>query len=357
MKSRTNTAKWNDNKKMWRIDVQKDGIRKSFYSSMPGRTGQREANAKADQWLESNVEVHKLKVSDLYSDYIEEKKLTTSKSNWAFIESRANTWILPRIGNKKISALTENHLQAILNAAYTEGRSHKTISNIRADLTNFIKFCRKRKVITLIPEDLYIPKGAGKSTKKVLQPEDLKILFEKDTIISYDKLVREPYINAFRFQDLTGLRPGELIALEWTDIVNDMVYINKSENGFGEITTGKNENAIRHFALNEITKQILADQSIYTGDEIRIFPIISQKSYYKRWIKYCETNDINYVSPYELRHTFVSIVKNLPAGQVKSIVGHSKNMDTFGVYGHELNGELLETAKRINILFNDILNQ
>ena len=33
---------------MWRIDVQQDGKRKSFYSSRPGRTGQREANAKAD---------------------------------------------------------------------------------------------------------------------------------------------------------------------------------------------------------------------------------------------------------------------------------------------------------------------
>lgn len=46
MGRRTNTATWNG--KRWRIDVQKDGARKSFYSSKPGRTGQREANAKAD---------------------------------------------------------------------------------------------------------------------------------------------------------------------------------------------------------------------------------------------------------------------------------------------------------------------
>ena len=42
MGRRTNTAAWNG--KRWRIDVQKDGTRKSFYSSKPGRTGQREAN-------------------------------------------------------------------------------------------------------------------------------------------------------------------------------------------------------------------------------------------------------------------------------------------------------------------------
>ena len=39
MGRRTNTAAWNG--KRWRIDVQKDGARKSFYSSKPGRTGQR----------------------------------------------------------------------------------------------------------------------------------------------------------------------------------------------------------------------------------------------------------------------------------------------------------------------------
>lgn len=38
MGKRTNTARWTG--KMWRIDVQQDGKRKSFYSSTPGRTGQ-----------------------------------------------------------------------------------------------------------------------------------------------------------------------------------------------------------------------------------------------------------------------------------------------------------------------------
>ena len=36
MTTRTNTAKWTGTR--WRIDVQKDGTRKSFYSSTPGRT-------------------------------------------------------------------------------------------------------------------------------------------------------------------------------------------------------------------------------------------------------------------------------------------------------------------------------
>ena len=64
MTTRTNTAKWTGTR--WRIDVQKDGTRKSFYSSTPGRTGQREANAKADKWLQTGVTDTTMRVRQAY---------------------------------------------------------------------------------------------------------------------------------------------------------------------------------------------------------------------------------------------------------------------------------------------------
>ena len=64
MGKRTNTARWTG--KMWRIDVQHDGTRKSFYSSRPGRTGQREANAKADAWLDDGINPRGERVAALY---------------------------------------------------------------------------------------------------------------------------------------------------------------------------------------------------------------------------------------------------------------------------------------------------
>ena len=57
-----------------------------------------------------------------------------------------------------------------------------------------------------------------------------------------------------------------------------------------------------------------------------------------------------------MRHTFISIAKNLSEGQIRPLVGHSKNMDTFGIYGHELRGELQPTAQQIDSLFSQILN-
>lgn len=37
---RTNTAKWVESAQRWQINVQKDGKRKTFTSTKPGRTGQ-----------------------------------------------------------------------------------------------------------------------------------------------------------------------------------------------------------------------------------------------------------------------------------------------------------------------------
>ena len=82
MGKRTNTAKWMENQKRWQVNVQKDGVRRSFTSSKPGRTGQREANAKADAWLDDGIDPSKNRVDDLLDEYLKIIETTTSFSNY-----------------------------------------------------------------------------------------------------------------------------------------------------------------------------------------------------------------------------------------------------------------------------------
>lgn len=122
---RTNTAVWMEKYNRWQIKVQKDGLRKTFYSSTHGRTGQSEANAKADAWLDENVINTRLNVEKTTAEYIEQLKLTTSKSHYIQYEYYINNWINPKIGRLKIEALNEQHLQSIINYAYNKGLSKK----------------------------------------------------------------------------------------------------------------------------------------------------------------------------------------------------------------------------------------
>ncbi len=208
MSKRTNTAVWEEKYQRWRIAVQKDGVRKYFYSSTPGRTGQREANRKADAWLEDGIGVKVGRVEDVYKLWLEGLKQTTSEGNWEPIESRWRVWVLPAIGKKRANALTDADLQAIINKAAAAGRSRKTLQLIAGDLRSFCKYCRKSKLSAFLPEDVQIPAGARYKGKSVLQPADLVKLFSIDTTLYRGKRVHDDFIHAYRFQVLTGLRPG-----------------------------------------------------------------------------------------------------------------------------------------------------
>lgn len=347
---RTNTAAWDDKNQRWRIAVQKNGVRKNFYSSTPGRNGQREANRKADEWLEKDIceRVRCDRALDLFVENIKER---TSFSNYDVEERRVRLYIKPEIGSLFIESVTEGHLQAIIDKN-TKKLAKKSLKNLRATLTAFIKFCRKNKWTDLTPEDLSISKGATPTEKAVLQPQEVQILFSSDYTTWRGKPVLEPYVAAWRFQVVTGLRPGELFGLKWTDIHDDYVYLQRSINKFKETTRGKNENAVRAFKLPFAARQIINNQP---REGAYVFPVKSGTHYKDCLARYCKANNITVVTPYELRHTFVSMAKYLPEGMVKPLVGHSKDMDTFGVYGHYLEGDNEIVANELQKVFDKII--
>ena len=143
MGRRTNTAVWQEKYHRWKIDVQKDGKRRSFYSSKPGRTGQREANKKADEWLDLGVVSRRKTVGDVWPEYLAHKQMTTCRDNWRPIQGRYNTWIAPRLAKRRLETLTDRDLQDVLDAACAAGRSKKTLQNLLGDLTGLLKFARK----------------------------------------------------------------------------------------------------------------------------------------------------------------------------------------------------------------------
>lgn len=364
---RTNTAIWEPKHNRWRIRVQKNGERRAFYSPIPGRTGQRECNAKADAWLDEGLQNPETKAFKIFDAWLEELKATCAYTKWYNIDVHWRNWIKPVIGNMKIGDVTEHHYQTVIYKAFAAGRAKKYLENIRGTISLFNKHCRKCKATNLVIEGLEIPKGAPEGERTILQPDDITILMTSDKTLFKGKEISEPFINGYRFEVTTGLRPGEVAGMKWADIEDDrIVHLSRSINFQNTKTKGKSDNAIRSFVLKPIDIEILQKQREYllaTGIRSEyVFPDtdgghLRQSKSYKHWVKYRDYNGIAKASPYELRHTFVSMVKDMPEGLLKPLVGHSVDMDTYKTYSHQVTGDMERTADIAQSIFSEILKK
>ncbi len=371
MSTRKGQAKWDDKAKRWRISVQKDGVRRAFYSSNPSTRGKFEAERKADHWLDTGSQNENIRLGAAWDEFLnytldKGKGGTRQKgtANHKKHEQMGRLYILPVLTkNKKVMSITEAQWQKCIDIKYKDGLSKKSLQNIRGSITSFCKYMRRNGVKIDTPE-IEIPDDAPVKERKILQPDALKMLFSEDSIKAYGKDRQCHYIHAWRFQVLSGFRPGEICGLQKSDIKDDVVTVNRSVNIDGEITSGKNTRANRSVYLSKLQRQILDEQAKMLQSKGIVTKWIfaapdggpgNEKSMYKTWLKFCEQRGFR-CSLYELRHTLVSYAQDkVPENLLKSIVGHSKSMDTFGVYGHQVDGDLQRAAGYIDDLFKDLV--
>ena len=361
------TPRWDDKEKRWHYKPQIDGKRKTFYSSKPGKAGMNEAKRKAADYVSAGDRSGR-RLFQAWPDYLRDVSARGGTANHDQREQYGRLYLIPALGHKRVRDITDQDWQDVINSAAGSGHdgkplSKKSLSNLRGTISDFYHFAKRSKMMTQQP-DTYIPKSAVVNQHNILQPDDLKRLFANDAWVYRGKVRREWYINAWRLMAVTGLRPGECYGLKVSDIADDTIIIQRSVNTAGEVTDGKNANAKRSIKMHKIARQIIDDQllrlrwlSMGSG---WLFPgrddaMPNPATIYAAWQSYRLRTGLN-CTPYELRHSFVSLVKNdMPAEMVKRIVGHSAAMDTFGTYGHDVDGELDKAAEIMNEHFSAML--
>lgn len=379
MTKRKTEAYWVEGLQRWQCKVQRNGVRRTFVSTKANskpdcKKGKIEAEKKADAWLDAETVNENTRCDVLLDRYLEDVQSRTGTSHYVQTEKYIRIYIKPVIGSVKIRDLTGGHLQTVLNKARGHGKTNKgehlaekTLKGIRGCMMSFLKYCRQYKYTTLHVEGLKIPSGAKKPQRTILQPEDLTTLLTDDRTLYRGKLQPEPFIHAYRFAAVTGLRPGELLGLQRRDVKGSAYRIRRSYNEYGETTSGKNDNAIRPGQLSELAVTFLQQQEAALRERGIVSPFVfpdtdggqlSQKKYYAHWKRYCETHEITEgATPYELRHTWCSVNDEMPDALKKMIMGHSKSMDTNGVYSHRKKGDMEKAAAYTDAAFAPYLKK
>lgn len=343
--------KWDGQR--WRIRAMKDGQKVSFSSSIPGRKGRQEVMKSYDCWLYDQMPGNK-SVEKICEEYIDDLKARRGEHAASVYQNSAyiKLYILPSVGSKKINQVSTREWQNLINQARAktgEPLSQKSLKNLRTVIMAIIKYGYEDYQCDLLRGHLYIPADRKLPHREVLQREDVARLLEPSDLWFH------PY---FCFLVVTGMRPGEALGLQISDIEGSSITIKRSINDRGYITPGKNENARRAIPLGATALGILR-HTIQRSEALKLNTewifcskdgsAGSQIATRKDWAKLKEERNLP-GTIYSLRHTFISLMKSvMPEQAIKDIVGHSTSMDTFGIYGHIMNEDVRKSAELIDL--------
>ena len=175
--------------------------------------------------------------------------------------------ITPRIGDIPLKKLTGRDLQWLYKDLQEHGRlreaqkgkqpglSDSTIRGIHTMLHNALDQAVKERLIVRNPADDCVPPKIPKHEMKILPPEQIK---------SYLTAAEQRgVLPMFYLELISGLRKGELVALQWSDldIENKTISVSKQagRNNAGEpdITRPKTENSIRKISIPQDAVDLL----------------------------------------------------------------------------------------------------
>lgn len=233
--------------------------------------------------------------------------------------------------NKPMSAITRD-----MARAWCQERK----SDLGA-LSAMFSDARKERFITENPfSDLGIPRSKGRDhlTGDWLTPDDIEHLAESSRRV-HTGLMADMMPELIRFAAYTGLRQGELVALEHGDIQGDEIHVQRALNkntGKVELPKGGKQRRIAFLpqaraAYERLPK--LHDDLLFTNKRKQM---ITQSTLYGYWSPARMIAGRPEVDFHELRHFCASFLldQGVDAAAVAIQLGHSNAQLIYKTYGH-----------------------
>ena len=276
--------------------------------------------------------------------------------------------IVPELGNTPLEKLTTIQIQKFYNDLQKSGRiqrythiklkdkglSTRVVRGIHTLLNNCLEQAvAERLLLTNPAKGCRLPK---------LEKREMKILPE-DKIGPYlAEAERRGLLAAFYLELTTGLRRGELLALQWTDldIENRTLAVTKQVNRInGELVVSppKTRNSVRTLALPQQAVDLLIAEHKKHSRNPYMFPSPKTGGMYgpdcigRIHKKLLEKAGIEeHVRFHDLRHTFstLAIQSGIDPKTVAEILGHASAEFSLDVYTHVTAGMKKEAAQKIS---------
>ena len=261
--------------------------------------------------------------------------------------------LLPYFKGIRLAEITKQHICNFIKILTKQKLSPKRIKDILLLLNQFLQ-----------DNEIYIKFDYPSLTKKkILTFNDNEIhIIECNTLNTKDTKKFAILLTLF-----TGLRIGELCALQWKDIdlENKVIHItkniirvkapkNSTSKTITKIDKPKTINSIRDIPINEVLisflKKLKKNDNMYllTGNEDYMTP----SKYYYFYQKYIESLNISPYTFHSIRHTFAtrSLAFGMDVKTLSVILGHTSIKTTLDLYVHITEEEKRKQINKIPLL-------
>ncbi|MEY8444376.1 site-specific integrase [Lactococcus ileimucosae] len=312
----------------------------------------------------------------LANAWLEDYLLTVKSNSQAMMKSHFKRYIIPALGSYKVEKISAPLLQSIVNdwakkantASISKGKRPAGASSNYGVLLNTVQrildYAFQLGVISSNPARMVIAprlKARGKQNLKHLDKKQLKVFLDYlDSLEQTDKNVFS--VTLYKLLLDTGLRIGEALALNWSDIDynENIIHVNKTVDRLGKVQDSpKSKSGVRDISVSQRTMLMLKQwqnrQRVLQQKHRLSTHIVFSSSvggYLSRG-HIAQTLDTHYKNAglaltgfHAFRHTHASLLLNAGADykEIQHRLGHSKIGMTIDTYSHLAPDKAKETA-------------
>jgi len=352
------TEKKKDGKQQYKVTVNYVDANGKYRQSMKmayGLSEAKELESKMKIDVAENVQGKSMTVKELYDEYIVYKKHEVRETSLNKSKSVIEHSIIPDIGNMKISKLNNKTLSKWkLDIANKDNIKLTTKRNIYKEFHTMLNYAVKME---------YLPKNPLNSigTFKEVYFETTEDKIHYYTSDQYKKYIAAAKSHTETLNDYgfyvffalafyTGMRKGEINALKWSDIEDNIIHVRRSVaqkvKGKSIVETPpKNKSSYRSLQMPLPLKNILdehkARQQQYKefSEDWRVcggIDCLKDSSLTNKNFQFANEANLPHIRIHDFRHSHASLLANegINIQEIARRLGHSNIEITWNTYSH-----------------------